>query len=348
MPEAPQPNGHDGSPPAGSAWLSFAIGGVVCALPLGRVRQIQGVATLTPIPTMPPFLAGLVAFHGLPVPVVDLGRKFGLRESPIESEAAILVVDSCVASETTMMGILVDRLADVLQTEIAEIRPVPPLGSRLRAEFIRGVLPNGDNFVLVLDLDLMLTCSEAEALDEWEVLSAGPQPSPLLLDSPLESRDVSPSTNASSAFLLFTLGGRRWTVPLTQITEVLEWLPVSAVPGTPPFVRGAANIRGIVVPVVDLGLRFDLPGVAVTDRACLLVTEGEVLGERVPLAVAADSVEQVIEAGSTNLAEVPSFGTPVPPQFLSGMVETSGAFIPVLDLGMALGGDVLCPRRRKE
>ena len=140
-------------------------------------------------------------------------------------------------------------------------------------------------------------------------------------------------------FLSFTLDQVDYAVGILQVREILQYEPVTRVPSVPRSVRGVINLRGSVVPVVDLSLRFGLPETPVSRRTCILIVEASLDGEPTVLGVLADSVSEVLELGDADVEPPPAFGTRVKLDYLTGMGKVDGRFVLLIDLDRVLSAD---------
>jgi len=146
-------------------------------------------------------------------------------------------------------------------------------------------------------------------------------------------------------YLRFALGDGVYAVPIDAVREILELSPATALPMMPAFVRGVMNLRGAVVPVIDLAARFGLPPIETGRRTCIVVVEVEALDDdgTAPqvLGLMVDAVHEVLESDADSLEEAPTLGTRIAPHFISGIARSRGAMVTVLDLPRALEGDEL-------
>ncbi len=133
-------------------------------------------------------------------------------------------------------------------------------------------------------------------------------------------------------YLSFTLAGGDYAVGILQVKEILQYDTVTKVPSVPPSVRGVINLRGAVVPVVDLAVKFGLAPTPVTNRTCVLIVEATLEGERTVMGVIADAVREVLELGPEDVEPAPAFGTQVRVDFLLGMAKAGKGFVLLLDL----------------
>jgi purine-binding chemotaxis protein CheW len=131
--------------------------------------------------------------------------------------------------------------------------------------------------------------------------------------------------------LTFSVAGESYAVDVLHVREVVEVMPITRVPSLPAAVRGVVNLRGAVVPVVDLGVRLGGAPLALTKRSCIVVIEVDRAGEPMIVGLLVDAVDQVIELGPDSLEPVPPFGTRAGPDVLDGMAVLGGSFVLVLD-----------------
>ncbi|BDG09106.1 chemotaxis protein CheW [Anaeromyxobacter paludicola] len=147
------------------------------------------------------------------------------------------------------------------------------------------------------------------------------------------------NTSARQQYLAFGLAEARYGVELLKLREILQLEPITKVPGTPPSVRGVINLRGAVVPVVDLALKFGLPETVPTRRTCVLVVESALGGERAVVGLLADSVDEVVELGPGEVEPAPAFGTRVRLEHLRGMGKLAAGFLLLLDIDRILSDE---------
>jgi purine-binding chemotaxis protein CheW len=137
-------------------------------------------------------------------------------------------------------------------------------------------------------------------------------------------------------YLTFFMAGEEYAVGILQIREILELGPITRIPATPAHVRGVINVRGSVVPVIDLAVKLGLPETQVTRRTCVVIVEVALQGETRVLGVLVDAVHQVIELSAAEIEAPPSFGTQIPASFLLGMARAEPKFVMLLDLDRVL------------
>lgn len=137
---------------------------------------------------------------------------------------------------------------------------------------------------------------------------------------------------ADNQYLTFTLAGETYAVEVNKVKEVLEYTEVTKVPRTQEFMRGVINLRGSVVPVVDLRLKFDMGHTDQTIDTSIVVMEVTVDGETVTLGTLADSVQEVIGLNDSQIEPAPSIGTRVDNRFIHGIGKVDERFLIILDI----------------
>ncbi len=139
-----------------------------------------------------------------------------------------------------------------------------------------------------------------------------------------------------SQYLSFVLAGSDYGVGILQVKEILQYETVTKVPGVPASVRGVINLRGAVVPVIDLAVKFGQAAMPVTKRTCVLIAEASLEGERTVMGVLADSVREVLELGAKDIEPPPTFGTAIQVEYITGMAKVGKGFVLLLDLDRVL------------
>ena len=145
-------------------YLAFTLGGETFAMDIRSIREVIQYGGITEVPLMPPFIRGVINLRGAVVPVIDLCVRFGRPPSAVAQRTCIVILELRQGEASTELGVLVDNVSEVLSIARSEIEPAPAFGSDLRAEFIAGVAKVGERFVILLDVDHVLSVEELAAL----------------------------------------------------------------------------------------------------------------------------------------------------------------------------------------
>jgi purine-binding chemotaxis protein CheW len=152
--------------------------------------------------------------------------------------------------------------------------------------------------------------------------------------------ETGPALAQPGKFLTFEVAGGVYGVPVLTVREIIRLCSITPVAHMPPHVRGVINLRGRVIPLVDLRVRFGLPAAADHDRTCIIVAQVAALaGGSRPYAVVVDSVDEVVAFGADDIVPPPDFGGAVDIRFITGMARRSSAVTTLVDLDAVAAAD---------
>jgi len=140
-------------------------------------------------------------------------------------------------------------------------------------------------------------------------------------------------------YLTFLLAGEEYAVPVLRVKEILEYEVVTRVPKAPLWVHGVFNLRGSVVPVVDLATKFGIGETPISKTTCVIIMEIGLVTETIVMGVLVDSVNQVIDIADNSIEPTPSFGTRVHLNYLAGVVSMGKKFALILNIDEVLTTD---------
>ena len=147
-----------------SQYLSFTLDRELFAIDIGRIREVLAFTTATKVPRTPDFMRGVINLRGHVVPVIDLRLKLGL--SPIERtvDTCVIILEVEVDGERAVVGTLADSVQEVIDLAAAQIAPPPRMGTRIDTDCIRGIGRRDEQFVVILDIDRVLSAGELVAV----------------------------------------------------------------------------------------------------------------------------------------------------------------------------------------
>jgi purine-binding chemotaxis protein CheW len=147
-------------------YLTFVLGGETFALGILSIKEIMEYEIPTDVPMMPAFVRGVVNIRGAVVPVIDLCARFGRPSTGVTKKTCIVIVETSVNGESQVLGVMVDAVNEVLEIPRSEIQPPPSFGVSVRTDFIHGMGKVRDKFVIILDVDSVLSVDDMETLAE--------------------------------------------------------------------------------------------------------------------------------------------------------------------------------------
>ncbi len=145
-------------------YLTFSLGGEVFALGILNVKEIIEFGSITEIPMMPAFIRGVINLRGAVVPVIDLSARFGGRTSAVSRRTCIVIVELGSGEDRQDLGVIVDAVNEVLEIPRGDIEPPPSFGARIRADFIQGMGKVNGDFVIILNVERVLSTEEMAML----------------------------------------------------------------------------------------------------------------------------------------------------------------------------------------
>ncbi len=158
---------------------------------------------------------------------------------------------------------------------------------------------------------------------------------------PYQQKAPVPTPDAAEQhqYLTFELGGELFAIGILAIKEIIEFGGLTTVPMMPEFIRGVINLRGAVVPVVDLSARFGRPPSTITRRSCIVIIESRFEEDSQDIGVIVDTVQEVLEIPPAEIEPPPTFGTRIRPDFIQGMGKLGNRFVIILNLARILSVD---------
>lgn len=140
-------------------------------------------------------------------------------------------------------------------------------------------------------------------------------------------------------YLTFKLAAEEYGLEILKVQEIIKMMEITKVPRTPDFVRGVINLRGKVIPVVDLRLKFGMESKETTDKTCVIVVQVRRQESVVTMGIIVDEVSEVLDISGEEIEDAPSFGTSVDTRFILGMAKAKGSVKILLDINKVLASE---------
>ena len=143
-------------------------------------------------------------------------------------------------------------------------------------------------------------------------------------------------------YLTFTLQRESYGIRVLQVREIIRLTDITAVPQMPAYIRGVINLRGKIIPVLDLRMRFGFPDAGRTDQTCIIVVQVKLPdGRTTAMGLVVDGVEEVLNIADGEIEETPDFGAQLDTDYILGMAKIKGSVKALLDIDKVIAGDVL-------
>ena len=282
--------------------VSFGLAGEEYAVEVMDVQEIIRVPEITKVPSAPSFIEGVINLREKIIPIINLRERFAFGQIKKTDATRILIVN--VNGLTT--GITVDSVSEVLRMPKSTIDPPPPIISGAEAEYLKGVarLDEGKKLLLLLNAENALNSSEKKELSKLTGSDAKKEEKKKETDSVDERQLVS-----------FKVQDEEFGIDIMQVQEIIRMTEITQVPKAPYFVKGVLNLRGGVLPIVDLRTRFDLEKTEYTEsnRIVVVNVKDKTMG------IIVDSVSEVLRLPQDTIEPPPPIVSGIQAQFLEGV-----------------------------
>ncbi|HKJ99125.1 MAG TPA: chemotaxis protein CheW [Desulfotignum sp.] len=147
---------------------------------------------------------------------------------------------------------------------------------------------------------------------------------------------IQSTTLKTGKYLTFTLADEEYGIGILKVKEIIGMMPITSVPRTPDFVKGVINLRGKVIPVIDLRLKFGMASIDYTDRTCIIVVEIDADDMTIQIGIVVDAVSEVLNIKEEEIENAPSFGTTLNTDYILGMAKIDKGVKILLDIDRVL------------
>ena len=148
-------------------------------------------------------------------------------------------------------------------------------------------------------------------------------------------------TDLAGKYLTFRLLNEEYGIEILKVREIIGVMAITSLPRTPPFVRGVINLRGKVIPVIDLRRKFEMEVTEDTDQTCIIVVDVMIQGGSIQIGILVDSVSEVLDILGGDIEEAPAFGTNIDTAFILGMAKAKGSVKILLNIEKVLSSTEL-------
>jgi purine-binding chemotaxis protein CheW len=153
-----------------------------------------------------------------------------------------------------------------------------------------------------------------------------------VMETAIMDQAVRAAADREGKYLTFALAGEEYGIGILKVKEIIGLMAITTVPRTPDYVKGVINLRGKVIPVADLRLKFGMESMAYTDRTCIIVVEISGAERTILMGIVVDSVSEVLNIKAADIEDTPNFGSHLNTAFILGMAKISGSVKILLDI----------------
>lgn len=153
--------------------------------------------------------------------------------------------------------------------------------------------------------------------------------------------DKAADARREGKYLTFTIAEEEYGIGILKVKEIIGIMPITTIPRMPSYVKGVINLRGKVIPVIDLRLKFEMAEASYTERTCIIVVDIAGGAGRLLIGIIVDSVSEVINVKGADIEETPSFGATLNTEYILGMAKSGGRVKILLDIDRVLNAEEL-------
>ena len=288
--------------------VTFTVGNEEFGIDIMQVKEIIKVTEITPVPKAPHYVMGVMSLRSNLLPIMDLRARFSMGEEPSGSGDAsskrIVVVDL----NGVLTGIQVDSVSQVLTIEKAKIEPPPAIVKSSDAEALHGVgkLDGGKRIIMLLDVSKLVSDEDKSSFEQSTARHA---------EKSLEEKRQAMTDEAQ--LVCFHVAGEEYALDIMNVQEIIRLREITTVPHAKTYMEGIINLRGTVVPVIDMRTRFGLSKAERTDSTRIVVVnmQGKVSG------LIVDAVSEVTRMSKGLIESPPSTVSDSDDAYIDGVAK---------------------------
>ncbi|MGB9833145.1 MAG: chemotaxis protein CheW [Caldisericum exile] len=289
--------------------ISFKIGDEEYGIEVTNVQEIVRFSDeISKVPNLPDYILGIISLRNRVLPIVSLRRLFNMEECAFDERSRIIVVNIDEGDYLYKVGFRVDIVSEVLRIPKGSIEPVPPLLKDKDSEEISGIckLNGGSRLIYLLDPKKVLSHRLKESAD-------------ILRSCEDDDRmEVINESDKEEQLVSFMVAGIECAFPIEDVREIIRLTDIVSVPKAPDFVEGVINLRGVIIPVIDLRKKFGLEGSRRGEHNRIVIVE--ISGKRIGLIV--DSVKEVLKVKRSQIEITPEILMhEIEQRFIRGIVK---------------------------
>lgn len=295
--------------------VSFQVGREEFGLEIDKVKEIIRFPEIVKVPNVPDYIKGIISLRDTLMPIVDMRTKLAAVSDEVTAATRVVVVDVSGA----FIGLTVDQVYEVIRIPRSVIYPPPAAVLSETGERITGIarVDDGKRIIMLMDPQNIITDNDLEEIISGEGLSRAEKEAEVMAE--MDEKQL----------VIFKLAGEQYGIDIARVQEITKMAQITAVPRSPHFVQGVVNLRGEVIPVIDMRKRFEIQSQEYTDRTRIIVSE--LSNKKIGLIV--DEVMEVLRVSARKFEEVPDIVNNEHGQaYMDGIVNTDNRMIMALNL----------------
>jgi purine-binding chemotaxis protein CheW len=323
-------------------YLRFIVGNDSYGLEINQVREViesKQMSHLTRIPMAHESILGVINLRGQIIPVIDLSMRLYNRKINITRRSSIIIVEVSDSGEQVTVGAMIDSLVGVDNIPDSDIADAPEIGSRIRAEFIYKIVNVKDVFMILLNLQEALNIDELSELTSLNINFEKLKSIKATKENEVRfNRDIKEEEKSGEEaedehiFITLSVGDEIYGIDLRNIHEIINITKMTSIPNTLPFMKGVINLRGDIIPVVDMRERCGLELKEYNKKTPVLIVELDSL----LIGLVIDSVYDVVKFPGSKIQHPPHYSAKIDSDFIDGLLQFNDKTIISLNVNKIL------------
>ncbi|MBN2403584.1 MAG: chemotaxis protein CheW [Spirochaetes bacterium] len=310
-----------------SKYLRFVVGNDTYGLDIGQVREVieySQISHLTRIPMVHESILGVINLRGQIIPVIDISMRLYNRKTVISPRSSIIIAEVADSEERITVGAMIDALKGVENIFEENITDAPGFGTKIRVEFIDKIININDVFMVLLNIKELLNINELSELSSLNVNFDKLSTIKGIKDDGLDfNRDFKTQEDEDEeivdehVFVTLVVGNEIYGIDIIKIHEIINITKLSYIPNTLPFMKGVINLRGSVIPVIDMRERCGLDTIEYNKKTPILIVELK----KMLLGLIIDSVFDVVKFPVSKIQHPPHYSAKIDSDFIDGLLQ---------------------------
>ncbi|MFC1670921.1 chemotaxis protein CheW [Spirochaetota bacterium] len=314
-------------------YLTFTCRNELFSVYLDRIKEVVEFERITSIPLTPDILLGVMNLRGKLMPVIDLSYRLFSEKSEVKKSNRIIIFDLKHKDEALEIGMLVDSVENVVNILDDDISPNPEFGSSVNPEFISNIASINNEFIVMVNIENILNVEEISRIvgKDYEGITYFSTDTEIDEDLGLKDK-VEEVEIEENEFVTLKIGNEVYAIEMERLSEIMGLSQMTHVPNALPFMKGVVNLRGTIIPIVDLRSRCNLPEKEPDKKTSILIIDvaGVLIGTIV------DSVSNVTRIPANSMQHPPHYTAQIEKDFIKGMAELDDKIIIIIDVDKIL------------
>ena len=301
-------------------YLSFTLTEQKYCLHILNTKEILDYSQPIVLPNNPPYVLGVINLRGGSLPIIDLAQLLN-KERQVVQSACIIVIEMQLRNENIRVGLIVDKVNNTVDIADDQIRDLPSLGSE--QGFLSGVTTQDNEELIIIDNEKLIKSFNIHSKN-------------IRSD---EVDETEPDTFTSTQYLTFVLHNDFYCMDVMRTKEIIDYSQPVVVPFSPNYIAGILNLRGNILPIINLHNRFKLSPFRRSMTSSIVIIDMNINGIQMEVGIIVDKVQDTIWVDERYCIDVPEFGAQISADFITSIIKNENRLYFILNFESILNLD---------